>query len=99
MAVSVEKMSGLEYKLNISIPASTIEPEVEKRLKTLLHRVKIPGFRPGKVPMDVVKKRYMASVYAEVAKENIEPTFIQALKAENLMPAGLPAITYDDIIV
>lgn len=92
MQVSVETREGLERKLTISVPAEKIEDEVKSRLKDLARKVKIDGFRPGKVPMHEVTKRYSASVRQEVARDMIQSTLFDALKQQELTPAGYPHV-------
>jgi len=93
MQVSVEAGEGLERKLKIQIPTETVDMQVESRLKSMLPRVKIDGFRPGKVPMKVVKQHYGEQVFQEVAGELMQNSFRDALVQENLNPAGDPAIS------
>lgn len=97
MQVSVEAGEGLERKLKIQIPTETVDMQVESRLKSMLPRVKIDGFRPGKVPLKVVKQHYGAQVFQEVAGELIQNSFRDALTQENLNPAGEPSISTDGI--
>ncbi|UCB54050.1 MAG: trigger factor [Thiotrichales bacterium] len=97
MQVSVEAGEGLERKLKIHIPTETVEQQVESRLKSMLPRVKIDGFRPGKVPLKVVKQHYGDQVFQEVAGELIQNSFRDALTQENLNPAGDPSISTDGI--
>ena len=58
MQVSVESGEGLERKLIIEVPAENVTEKVEKRLKEISRQVRLDGFRPGKVPMKVVKQRF-----------------------------------------
>ena len=97
MQVSVEAGEGLERKLKIQIPTETVDMQVESRLKSMLPRVKIDGFRPGKVPLKVVKQHYGEQVFQEVAGELIQNSFRDALTQENLNPAGDPSISTDGI--
>ncbi len=92
MQVSVEATEGLGRRMTVSVPAERIEKEVAKRLKGMAPRVKMDGFRPGKVPMKVVEKRYGPQVRAEVTGEVITQTFYEAVEKESLKPAGLPQI-------
>ncbi len=92
MQVSVETGEGLERKMTVQIPAETLELEVENRLKSMQGRVKIDGFRPGKVPFKVVKQRYSAQIFQEVAGELMQSSFRDAITQENLRPAGDPSI-------
>jgi len=92
MQVSVESGEGLERKLTIQVPAETIDKEVESRLNSMRPRVKIDGFRPGKVPLKVVKQQYGASVIQEVVGEVMQKSLHEAVTQESLNPAGNPTI-------
>ncbi len=92
MQVSVESTGNIERKLSIVIPADRIDGEVETRLKSMRGRVKIDGFRPGKVPMSVVSQQYGDSVYQEVVGELFQSTFYEAAEQEKLKVAGMPKI-------
>ncbi|QDP73137.1 trigger factor [Legionella israelensis] len=92
MQVSVETLNGLERKLTISVPAEKIEEEVSERLRDLARKVKIDGFRPGKVPMHVIKSRFSDNVRQEVARDMVQSTLYEALKEKDLNPAGYPYV-------
>ncbi len=92
MQVSVESTGNIERKLSIVIPAERIDGEVDTRLKSMRSRVKIDGFRPGKVPMSVVSQQYGDSVYQEVVGEIFQSTFYEAAEQEKLKVAGMPKI-------
>ncbi len=92
MQVSVESGEGLERKLTIQVPAETIDKEVESRLNSMRSRVKVDGFRPGKVPLKVVKQQYGGAVLQEVMGEVMQNTLRDAVVQESLNPAGNPTI-------
>ncbi len=92
MQVSVETGEGLERKLKVQVPAETVDAQVESRLKSMQSRVKVDGFRPGKVPFSVVKQRYSTQVFQEVAGEVMQNTFRDAVTQESLRPASAPSI-------
>lgn len=92
MQVSLESGEGLERKLTVTVPAETVEKEVENRLKSMTSRVRIDGFRPGKAPMKVVKQQYGSQVHMEVVGEVMQNTFRDAVIKESLKPAGMPSI-------
>lgn len=92
MQVSVETTNGLERKLIIDVPAENIEGAVQKRLQDMARNVKMNGFRPGKVPFSVVKKRYGASVRQEVLGDVMQRHYFEAVQQEKLMPAGYPQL-------
>ena len=93
MQVSVETTKGLERRLTISVPAETVDVEVKNRLRQVAKTQRINGFRPGKVPPSVIQKRYGASVRQEVAGEIMQRSFVDAIVAEKINPAGRPAFT------
>ena len=93
MQVSVETTQGLERRLTISVPAETVDVEVKNRLRQVAKTQRINGFRPGKVPPSVIQKRYGQSVRQEVAGEIMQRSFVDAIVAEKLNPAGRPAFT------
>ena len=92
MQVSVEKTSELSRKMTVSVPETIIQEKMAERLKTLARQVKIDGFRPGKVPQHVVDKMYGDKVRGEVAGDLIQSTYYDALRDQNLNPAGQPHI-------
>lgn len=92
MQVSVEAVGNIDRKMTITLPAEQVDKEVDKRLRGLAGRVRIDGFRPGKVPFSLVKKRYEEGVRYEVVEKLIGPTFQNAAAQENLRVAGMPDI-------
>lgn len=92
MQVSVETLKGLERKLTVSVPTEKVEEEVGLRLRNLARKVKVPGFRPGKVPAHIVNSRFSDSVREDVAREMVQSTLYEALQAEQLTPAGSPMV-------
>ncbi len=92
MQVSVENVSGLERRLKIAVPASQVEQAVNKKINQTARTIKIDGFRVGKVPVDVVKKRYGASIRAEALDDIIRDAYVGALQQSKLKIAGFPTI-------
>ncbi|WP_144391394.1 trigger factor [Pleionea sediminis] len=92
MQVSVETTSALERKLTVSIPAEDVDTEAQKRLQQLSRTVRLNGFRPGKVPFKVVKKRFGDSVRHEVLGELMQQYFYKAIIQEKITPAGAPFV-------
>ncbi len=93
MAVNVETLEKLERKITLTLPVSAIQSEVETRLKKLARTVKMDGFRPGKVPMNVVAQRYGYSVHYEVMNDKVGEAFASAANEAQLRVAGQPRIT------
>ncbi len=92
MQISLEATSGIERKLTITLPAEAIDGEVNKRLQDLSRRVRLDGFRPGKVPMKVVKRRYGEGARQEVLGEMMQSSFFEAIQEQQLNPAGAPLV-------
>ncbi len=97
MQVSVETLKGLERKVTISVPSEKVEEEVSLRLRNLARKVKVDGFRPGKVPFNVIQKRYSDSVRQEVARDMVQSTLYEALKDKELVPAGYPSVEPEQV--
>ena len=93
MAVNVETLEKLERKITLTLPATVIQNEVNARLKKLARQVKIDGFRPGKVPMNIVAQRYGYSVHYEVMNDKVGEAFNQATMEAQLRVAGQPRIS------
>jgi len=93
MAVNVETLEKLERKITLTLPTTVIQNEVNARLKKLARQVKIDGFRPGKVPMNIVAQRYGYSVHYEVMNDKVGEAFNQAAMEAQLRVAGQPRIS------
>jgi trigger factor len=93
MALTVETLEKLERKITLTLPVGTIQSEVESRLRKLARTVKMDGFRPGKVPMNVVSQRYGYSVHYEVMNDKVGEAFATAANEAKLRVAGQPRIS------
>ena len=90
MQATIEKVSALERRLKVSLPAQEIDGEVQNRLLRLARNVRMHGFRPGKVPFRLVQKQYGGQVRQEVLGDALQKTFGEAVKQQNLRVAGYP---------
>ncbi|ARV17830.1 MULTISPECIES: trigger factor [Comamonadaceae] len=93
MAVTVETLEKLERKITLTLPVGVIQTEVDSRLRKLARTVKMDGFRPGKVPMNVVAQRYGYSVHYEVMNDKVGEAFATAANEAKLRVAGQPKIS------
>lgn len=93
MQVSVESTGELGRRLKVEVPADQIDGRVQQRIRELGKKVKLKGFRPGKVPMKVLEQRFGDQVREEVVNEVLRDTFQKAVSREKLRPAGTPEIT------
>ena len=92
MQTTLETIGQLERRLNLAVPVAEIESEVEKRLARLAKNVKVPGFRPGKVPMKMVAQQYGPQVRTEVITDAVQAGFADAMRDQNVRVAGYPRI-------
>ena len=92
MEVSIETTGGLERRLKIAVEGESFEQRINERLRETTQRVKLDGFRPGKVPLKEVRRRFGASIRQEVAQEMIQSSNMEALQQEELAPAGSPTL-------
>ncbi|MEN4694216.1 trigger factor [Pantoea agglomerans] len=90
MQVSVETTQGLGRRITITVAAGSIESAVKKELVDVARKVRIDGFRKGKVPMNIVAQRYGASVRQDVLGELMTRNFVDAIIKEKINPAGAP---------
>ncbi|WP_313364037.1 trigger factor [Mixta calida] len=90
MQVSVETTQGLGRRVTITVAADSIENAVKKELVEVAKKVRIDGFRKGKVPMSVVAQRYGASVRQDVLGDLMSRHFVDAIIKEKINPAGAP---------
>jgi trigger factor len=90
MQVSVETTGALERRMEISVPAQRIEQAINERLQSLSRTVRLKGFRPGKVPVKVVRQQFGQQVRQEVLDSVVQSTFAEALTQEKLNPAAVP---------
>jgi trigger factor len=90
MQVSVETTSNIERRMTIGVPAQEIDQAVQKRLQETARTVRMNGFRPGKVPYKVVKRRFGDSVRQEIVGEVMRDNYVKALQEQDINPAGWP---------
>lgn len=97
MSMQVEvKSNGLERRVTVALPVEQVNQEIENRLKSLSRRVKVDGFRAGKVPMKVVERKWGGTVRQEVRSELLQSSFYEAISQEKLRPAGSPQFDLQD---
>ena len=92
MQQTLETPGALERRIDLTVPAAAIEKEVQTRLAKLARNAKLPGFRPGKVPMKMVAATYGAQVQAEVLNDKVGEAFSSAVSAGKLRVAGAPKV-------
>ncbi|MEP3351434.1 MAG: trigger factor [Marinomonas sp.] len=92
MQVSVETTSPIERVLTISVPAARIEEKVSAEVAKTAKTVRIDGFRKGKVPVSLVKKRYGQGIRMDAVEQIMRDAYVEAIQKESIQPAGMPSI-------
>ena len=92
MQVSLETTGALERKMTVEVPAEKVTSAMEQKLQKMSRQVRISGFRPGKVPLSVVRQRFGKQVFQEVVTDTMQSSYQEAIIQEKLRPAGSPQI-------
>ncbi|MBN8542814.1 MAG: trigger factor [Alphaproteobacteria bacterium] len=92
MQVTAKAHKGLNYSYSVTVPAAQLETHMESELQSLGQKVKIPGFRPGKVPMNVLKQRYAKDVMGDVLQLAVNKATKEVVEKNKLRPALQPDI-------
>ena len=92
MKIEVQNKKGLTTKLSIIIDKKIIQEKLNKRLLELQSEVNLKGFRPGKVPPNVIKSQFGKAIYGEVIDQILKESSNEALKEKKIKPVGQPKI-------
>ncbi|PCI22828.1 MAG: trigger factor [Piscirickettsiaceae bacterium] len=93
MQVSIESNSDLKKTMTIVVPQEEVDTAINKRLEDVKRTARIDGFRPGKIPMSVIKSKFGKGIRAEALSELTQNFFYKAIMEEKLKPASAPVIT------
>ncbi len=92
MNVTETSAEGLKRELKITVPAHEVEDQIARRLGEIGRSVRIPGFRPGKVPLPLLRQRYGPAVRGEVLESAVQDSSAEAMREHNLRPALPPRV-------
>lgn len=92
MIVTIESVSNISTRLNVSVPTSEVNKQFEARLKRTAKTIKINGFRPGKVPLNVVRRDYGTSIYQDVVNDVVRDSVFEAIQQEKVNAVSMPNI-------
>jgi len=98
MQAEVKKLEGLKCQLTITVPAEQVKTAYEKRLKEVASKAKVSGFRPGKVPTDVIEKQYGTGIRQDIAGDLMQSSFEEAVAQNKLLIAGQPNVEPGDLV-
>jgi trigger factor len=97
MQITIEDLSPVEKKVEFELPWADVAPKLEKAYDSLRRGVKLPGFRPGKVPRAILERMYRRQVEDEVARELVERSLGQAIQENQIQPVAPPAVAEIEI--
>ncbi len=97
MQITIEDLSPVEKKVEFELPWGDVAPKLEKKYDELRRGVKLPGFRPGKVPRALLERMYRRQVEDEVARELVERSIGQAIQENQIQPVAPPAVAEIEI--
>ena len=97
MQITTEVVSGLERRLNVTVPAQRLKTQFDARLKRVAQTAKINGFRPGKVPLSRIQAEYGQSIQQDVINDLVRDTVFEALEQEKINAVGMPSIESVDV--
>src|SRR5208283_5649093 len=92
MKATVEDISSVKKKITIEVEPDAVIKELEKTITEIGKRAKIPGFRPGKAPKNIVQKHYGGEVHTEVLNRLISTCYLQAVQNNKMNPVEMPVI-------
>ncbi|QLH43187.1 MAG: hypothetical protein HWD59_10980 [Coxiellaceae bacterium] len=92
MQVAVESLGSLQRKMTVRLSPDTVDKQVDIQLEERARTAKIKGFRPGKAPLDMIKRQFGEAIRQEVLGEVIRRSFYDALEQQKLNMAGMPRI-------
>ena len=92
MQVTETSAEGLKREFTITVPAGDLEAEITRRLGELGRQITLPGFRPGRVPMQILRRRFGPSVRGEVLQSTLQTSSSEAISERNLRPALPPKV-------
>ncbi len=94
---TVKNISDMKQQLNILVPKEAVDAVFDKNYKKLQTKVKVPGFRSGKIPIQMLRQKYVGYVYEDVLSEVINDSFTSALKEHDLVPISSPELHFESI--
>ncbi len=98
ISVKVKKQKELKRELKVSVPSSVVEAKKMKRFEEIAKTAKMPGFRPGKAPINIIQSQYGNQVNQETLSDVLESSYAEAITEKELKPAGPPEVSIDQFV-
>ena len=93
MDIQLKEHNTYAREVTINLPWSEIEQDFEKAIKTFSKRVKLPGFRPGKVPRKVLMKQFQPSIEADFVENSVNTYYLKALQEKAIVPINMGSVS------
>jgi len=98
LTIKIKKKDGLKTELKITVPSLIVQNKKNDRFMQIAKKAKLPGFRPGKAPQNVIQQQYGNQVNQEVLTELLEASYAEAIQDKELRPAGPPEVSIDQFV-
>ena len=98
LETKVNKKDGLKREIKVSVPSTVVELKKKSRFEAIAKKAKLPGFRPGKAPINIIENQYGNQVNQEVLSEVLETTYAEVIQDQELEPAGPPEVSVDQFV-
>ena len=98
ISVKVKKQKELKRELKVSVPSSMVEAKKMKRFEEIAKTAKMPGFRPGKAPINIIQSQYGNQVNQETLSDVLESSYAEVITEKELKPAGPPEVSIDQFV-
>ena len=98
ITIKVKKQKELKRELKVSVPSSFVEAKKMQRFEQIAKTAKLPGFRPGKAPINIIQSQYGNQVNQEILSDVLESTYVEAVTEKELKPAGPPEVSIDQFV-
>ena len=98
ITVKVKKQKELKRELKVSVPSSMVEAKKMKRFEEIAKTAKMPGFRPGKAPINIIQSQYGNQVNQETLSDVLESSYAEVITEKELKPAGPPEVSIDQFV-
>ncbi len=98
LETKISKKEGLKREIKVSVPSSLVQSKKSSRFESIARKAKLPGFRPGKAPMNIIENQYGNQVNQEVLSEVLETTYAEIIQDKELQPAGPPEVSIDQFV-